>query len=88
MHKTHIFDQKNKAKKNVANLPTLFFSDRYRKQTIFFSWPNKKVTGKINYGFQTINHPKQEASEDIDFKGRARKQQKMTGHNSQTCLHR
>ena len=29
-----------KVKKKFAELPTLFFSDRYRKQTIFFSWPN------------------------------------------------
>ena len=37
MHKTHIFDQKNNAKKiYFTDLPTLFFSDRYRKQTIFF----------------------------------------------------
>ena len=40
MHKTHIFDQKNNAKKNVfTDLPTLFFSDRYRKQTIYFLRP-------------------------------------------------
>ena len=38
MHKTHIFDQKNNAKK-IFFLPTYlpyFFSGRYRKQTIFF----------------------------------------------------
>ena len=38
MHKTHIFDQKNKAKKEKF-LPTYlpyFFSGRYRKQTIVF----------------------------------------------------
>ena len=37
MHKTHIFDQNNNAK--IIFLPTYvpyFFSDRYRKQTIFF----------------------------------------------------
>ena len=41
MHKTHIFDQKNHAKKkDFTNLYLpYFFSDRYRKQTIFFSWP-------------------------------------------------
>ena len=27
-----------------TDLPTLFFSDRYRKQTIFFSWPYIKTT--------------------------------------------
>ena len=40
MHKTHIFDQKNNAK-NIY-LPTYlpyFFPDRYRKQSIYFSWP-------------------------------------------------
>ena len=40
MHKTHIFDQNDSAK-NIF-LPTYlpyFFPDRYRKQTIFFSWP-------------------------------------------------
>ena len=26
-------------KEKITNLPTLFFSDCYRKQTIFFSWP-------------------------------------------------
>ena len=41
MHKTHIFDQRNNAKKKFlpSYLP-YFFSDRYRKQTIFFSWPD------------------------------------------------
>ena len=40
MHKTHIFDQKNNAKKNIllTYLP-YFFSDRYRKQTIIFFRP-------------------------------------------------
>ena len=45
MHKTHIFDQKNNAKK-IKNLPTYlpyFFSDRYRKQTISFFRPNERA---------------------------------------------
>ena len=40
MHKTHIFEQKNNAKKKI--LPTYlpyFFSDAYRKQTIYFFRP-------------------------------------------------
>ena len=41
MHKTHIFDQKNNEKKQLfTDLPTLFFSDRYRKQTISFFRPS------------------------------------------------
>ena len=44
MHKTHIFDQKNNAKKKYfTDLPTLIFSDHYRKQTIFFSWPKANL---------------------------------------------
>ena len=39
MHKTHIFDQRNNAKN--ANLP-YFFSDCYRKQTIYFFRPKYK----------------------------------------------
>ena len=43
MHKTHIFDQKNNAK--IFFLPPTylpyFFSDRYRKQTVYFFRPNE-----------------------------------------------
>ena len=41
MHKTHIFDQKNNAKKIFLStyLP-YFFTGRYRKQTIYFFRPN------------------------------------------------
>ena len=43
MHKTHIFDQKNNEKNTrFTDLPTIFFSDRYRKQTISFFRP--KIT--------------------------------------------
>ena len=53
MHKTHIFDQKNNAKKMF--LPTYlpyFFSDRYRKQTIYFFRPN--LTEIINRLLESI----------------------------------
>ena len=47
MHKTHIFDQKNyQKKKDFTDLPTLFFSDLYRKQTISFFRPYEIVQAK------------------------------------------
>ena len=48
MQKTHIFDQKNNAKKIF--LPTYlpyFFSERYRKQTIYFFRPDVLPNFKI-----------------------------------------
>ena len=42
-------------KKNVfADLPTyhIFFSDRYRKQTIFFSWPYEVMILSNMYKYQ------------------------------------
>ena len=66
MHKTHIFDQKNNAKKNFfTDLPTLFFSDRYRKQTISLFRPYQgnylhtsigyRITGELGYDGQLYN---------------------------------
>ena len=43
MHITHIFDQKNNQKFIFTDLPTLFFSDRYRKQTVSFLGLRKKI---------------------------------------------
>ena len=52
MHKTHIFDQENNAKKMFLQtyLP-YFFSDPYRKQTISFYRPYNiwRLRGGLSY---------------------------------------
>ena len=44
MHKTHIFDQINSEKNVLLTYLPYFFSDHYRKQTIFFSRPYYSVS--------------------------------------------
>ena len=62
MHKTHIFDQKNNAKNYFfTNLPTLFFLDRYRKQTISFFRAYSQVEECISAILDKGNNEKRNA---------------------------
>ena len=49
MYKTHIFEQNNNPKHYFTDLPTLYFLDRYRKQTTFFSRPETDLKLKALY---------------------------------------
>ena len=56
MHKTHIFDQKSNQIFICTYLPTLFFSDRYRKQTIFISRPFGGQPGSTTFMGAATRH--------------------------------